>query len=79
MPKIQNVGVGGFIRGLKGMKGVDSRGTNMEAWKVMTNEGNAFKCCPVLDGAANPVKVDETRHYMVPIDTRVDQVTIGVS
>lgn len=76
MPKIQNVGVGGYIRGLKGLMGIDSRGLNAEVWKVMSNEGNSFKCSPVTNGSANPVVIDESRYYFIPIDTNVDQVTI---
>ena len=79
MSKIQNVGVGGYIRGLKGIKGVDSRGMNSEVWKVMSNEGNSFKCCPVTNGSTNPATIDTTRFMFVPIDTNVSQVSISPS
>lgn len=76
MPKIQNVGVGNYIRNLKGVKAKNSLGMNIEVLKVDSNEGNAFKCVVVSDPSANPVKLDTTRYYMIPIDTQVEQVTI---
>lgn len=76
MPKIQNVGVGNFIRNPRGRQGEDSRGTNVEVLQVAVNEGNSFRCYPVTDAKAVPVTVDTTRFQFIPIDTMVQQVTL---
>jgi hypothetical protein len=76
MPKIQNVGVGGYIRNPRGRHGEDSRGMNVEVLQVAVNEGNSFRCYPVTDPKSVPVTVDTTRFQFIPIDTNVDQVSL---
>lgn len=76
MIKIQNVGVGNFIRNPRGRHGVDSLQSNVEVLQVATDEGNSFKCFPVIDSKAVPVTVDTTRYQFIPIDTFVKKVTI---
>ena len=76
MAKIQNVGVGNFIRGLRGRQAADSRNMNSEVWRISSNEGNSFLCHPVTDAKTVPVTVDTTRFQFVAIDTNVDQVTL---
>lgn len=76
MPKIQDVGVGNYIRNPKGRHGADSRQTNVEVLKVSRSEGNGFLCYPVVDAAAVPPTLDTTRYQIIPIDTVVKQVTI---
>lgn len=77
MAKIQNIGVGKFIRSPRGIKGIDSKGMNIESMQIVSNEGNSFRCCPVTNGSSNPIKIDTTRFIFIPIDTDVDQVTIN--
>ena len=76
MPKIQNVGVGNYIRNPKGVKARDSLGMSIEVLKVESNEGNSFKCVVVSNASNNPVLLDTTRYYMIPIDTQVEQVSV---
>lgn len=74
MPKIQNVGVGGYIRNPRGRDAEDSRGMNTEILRVEGNDGNSFICFPVkrFDGGV-PV-IDTTRYQQIRVDTVVDQV-----
>jgi hypothetical protein len=76
MPKIQNVGVGKFIRNPRGRRGADSRMMNVEVLQIAENGGNSFLCYPVTDAKTVPVTVDTTRFLQIPIDTVVDQVSI---
>lgn len=73
MPKIQNVGVGGYIRDPRGTHGADSRQTNIQILFVAKNDGNSFLCYPVT--ATNPLTLDTTRYQQIPIDTNVQQVS----
>lgn len=76
MPKIQNVGIGNFIRNPRGRNAANSRAMNIEVLQVAQNNGNSFLCYPVTDAKSVPVTVDTTRYQQIPIDTVVDQVTI---
>ena len=76
MPKIQNVGVGNFIRNPRGIRNPDSREMNVEVLQVSINQGNSFLCYPVTDAKTVPVTVDTTRYQQIPIDTQVDQVSV---
>lgn len=76
MVKIQNVGVGNFIRDPRGRHGDDSRSQNVEALIVVANEGNSFRCHPITDAKSVPVTYDLTRFQFIPIDTMVEQVTV---
>lgn len=76
MPKIQDLGVGNYIRSPRGRRGQDSRQMNVEVLLIASNEGNSFKCFPVTNPSSVPVGVDTTRYQFIPIDTVVDQVTI---
>lgn len=76
MPKIQNVGIGNYIRNPRGRYGDNSKGSNVEVLQVASNEGNSFLCYPVLDPKANPVTIDTGRFQYIPIDTFVQQVTL---
>lgn len=76
MLKIQNVGIGSYIRSPRGRHGVDSRQSNIEVWQVSRNDGNSFLCFPVTDAKTVPVTLDTTRYWYVPLDTMVDKVSI---
>lgn len=76
MPKIQNVGLGNYIRSPRGRHGQNSRQMNTEVLQVSRNDGNNFLCFPVVDARTIPVTLDTTRYQYIPIDTVVDQVTI---
>lgn len=76
MPKIQDVGVGGYIRNPKGRAGADSRQMNVEVLKVSENHGNGFLCFPVTKVASGVATLDKTRYQFIPIDTNVKQVSI---
>ena len=76
MPKIQNVGIGNYIRNPRGRRGSDSRQMNVEVMKIHSDEGNSFLCYPVTNTETDPVTLDTTRYQYIPIDTNVDQVTI---
>jgi len=76
MPKIQNIGLGNYIRNPRGRHGADSKQMNIEVLKVSENHGNSFLCYPVTDPKTVPVTVDTTRYQMIPIDTNVEQVSI---
>ena len=74
MPKIQTLGVGKYIRSIRGMKAVDSKGMNIEIWQIVSNQGNSFLCMPVPDPSAWPLTVDTSRHFFVNVDTDVQEV-----
>lgn len=74
--KIQNVGVGNYIRNPKGVRLQDSDGRSFETLQVASNEGNSFLCYPVTNASTVPVTTDKTRYQFIPIDTMVEQVTI---
>ena len=73
MPRIQNVGVGNYIRNPKGVRG-DSSG--VEVLQVGSNEGGSFICYPVISSASGKIVLNTKRYYNIPIDTMVDQVSI---
>lgn len=74
MARIQNVGVGKYIRNPKGMRPNSSSG--IETLQIASNEGNNFLCYPVVSSESGRVVVDTTRYLHIPIDTDVQQVTI---
>lgn len=74
MPKIQDVGIGNYIRSPRGRHGADSRQSNVEILQVARNDGNTFLCYPVTSTA--PLTLDTTRYQQIRIDTWVDQVSI---
>lgn len=75
--KIQNVGLGNYIRNPKGVRQTDAPGMNIiEALKITQNNGNSFLCYPVKDPKASPVTLDTTRFYDIPIDTMVERASI---
>lgn len=71
MAKIQNIGVGNYIRSPKGRLA----GGKIEVWQVAINNGNSFTCYPVTGKNSTKVTVDTTRYYDLPIDTEVDSAT----
>ena len=76
MPKIQDVGVGSYIRNPRGRHGEGSRRMSIEVLQIASNQGNSFLCYPVTNARTVPVTVDTTRYQFIPIDTNVEQVTI---
>ena len=78
--KIQNVGIGNYIRNPRGRKLANSDGSAVEVLRVDANQGNSFLCFPVVGykaGASeNEAVLDRTRYLQIPIDTEVQQVTI---
>jgi len=74
--KIQNVGIGNFIRNPCGRMGENTQGTSVEVLQVASDQGNSFLCYPVTDPKAVPVIVDTTRYQFIPIDQMVQPVTI---
>ena len=76
MAKIQNIGVGNFIRNPRGRHTPESKQQSIEVLQISSNQGNSFLCYPVKDAGAVPVTVDQSRHYFIPIDTNVERVMI---
>lgn len=76
MAKIQNIGVGGYIRNPHGKMGTDSRETNIAVMQVFANNGNSFRCHAVLSSESGRVVLDMTRYLDIPIDTEVKQASI---
>lgn len=80
MPKIQNVGIGNYIRNPRGRRSDDSRGTAVETLQVASSQGNSFTCFPVTAVKSGPdgteAVVDTTRYLQIPVDTVVEQVNI---
>lgn len=76
MAKIQNIGVGNYIRNPQGRHGMQSRGTNVEVLKIEENHGNSFLCYPISDPSSVPVTLDKSRYLFIPIDTDVQQVSV---
>lgn len=75
MPKIQDVGVGNYIRNPR--KVSRSSGVPKSAvMQVFKNDGNAFVCHPVKSSASGRVVLDLENYMYIPLDTQVDQVTI---
>lgn len=72
MARIQNVGVGNYIRNPKGVK----NGDTVEVLQIASNDGNSFLCYPVVSKDSTNVVLDTKRYYQIPVDTNVDQVTI---
>ena len=74
MAKIQNVGVGNYIRNPRGNRGLNSQQMNVEALRIDSNQGNSFLCFPVTAMNSGSPVVDTTRYLQIPIDTEVEQV-----
>lgn len=78
--KIENVGVGGFVRNPRGRDNPNSRGSNIEVLKVTTDNGNSFTCYPVssvkVGATGREAVLDTTRYQQIPKGTNVQQVTI---
>jgi len=75
MAKIQNIGIGKYIRNPKGRKASDS--TNVEVLQIAENHGNAYLCFPVTGRRGTDVILDKTRYLFIPIDSNVNEVTIS--
>lgn len=75
MAKLSTVGIGKFIRSIRGGHGSSSQNSNIEIWYVKTNDGNQFICYPVLDPKPNPPVLDYSHHYFLTKDQEVEQVT----
>lgn len=73
MPKIQNIGIGNYIRSPRGRHAAGT--TKIEILQVAANNGDSFLCYPVVKKDSNTITVDTTRYYQIPIDTDVDQAT----
>lgn len=70
MPKIQNVGIGNYIRNPEGRR---LPGTNIiELMQVSRNDGNSFLCYPVVGRVPGKTTLDTTRYLQVPLDTQVE-------
>lgn len=65
--KIQNVGIGNYIRSPK---------HGNQVMQVSIDNGNSFLCYPIKDSKASPVTLDTTSYTFVPIDTVVKKVTL---
>ena len=80
MAKIQNVGIGNYIRNPRGRLQPGSRGTAVEVLKINSNSGNSFLCFPVTGVKQGPdgseAVVDTTRYLQIPVGTEVEQVSI---
>jgi hypothetical protein len=76
MPKIQDIGVGNYIRNPQGNKSADSLGMNIEALQIYADDGGSFMCFPVTGKRGTEPILDKERYYQIPIDTNVEQVTI---
>lgn len=75
VPKIQNIGLGNYIKNPR--RTLISGGQRIpEVLLVHINDGNAFRCYAVKDSKANPVTIDDSKAYVIPIDTEVEQATI---
>ena len=80
MPKIQDIGIGKYIRNPKGRKFENSKGSSVEILQIASSQGNSFTCFPVTStkvGADGKEAIlDKTRYLQIPVDTQVEQVTI---
>lgn len=72
MPKIQNVGVGNYIRDPKGVKAANGA---RQILKIDASYGNSFLCYPVKSYASGLATLNYSTHQFIPIDTEVEQVT----
>lgn len=73
MPKIQNVGIGNYIRSPRGRHAAGS--DKMELLQIAANNGNSFLCYPVIKKDGTTITVDTKRYYDIPVDTDVEQAT----
>lgn len=74
MAKIQDVGIGNYIRNPRGVKTKDGGGMGVEALRIDRSEGNSFLCFPVT--SKTPLTLDRSRGLVIPRDSEVEQVTI---
>ena len=75
MAKIQDIGVGKYIKNPRGGK-VSGNQKIPNVLLIHINDGNTFRCYAVKDAKAVPVTIDDSRAFVLPIDTDVEQVTI---
>lgn len=67
MPKLSDVGLGGYIRSHRNSK---------EVLKVEVDDGNTFRCHPIKEIHGTRVVLDLERYFNLPKDQEVDRVTI---
>jgi len=67
LPKLSDVGLGGYIR--------DPRNPR-KVLRVETDAGNVFICYPVKEVHSTRVVLDTTAYQQLPKDKEVDRVTI---
>lgn len=77
MAKIQTLAIGSYIRNPSGRRAAGMQ--NIEVLQIAANDGNSFLCYPVTSVASSNVTVDTTRYVYIPVDSDVQQVTVGNS
>ena len=75
MAKIQNVGLGKFIRGPKGRRTSGNVRVG-KAYQIVNNDGNSFRCFEVLSSDSGRIVLDETKWINIRLDQEVQEVTI---
>ena len=70
--KIQNVGVGNYIRDPRGAYATNGA---RQILKIDANYGNSFLCYPVKSYESGMATINYSTHQFIPIDTEVEQVS----
>ena len=74
--KIQDIGIGKYIRSPRGRRQSDSRGMAIEVLKIVTDNGNSFTCYPVSSVNSGSANINTDRYYNIPIDSMVEEASI---
>lgn len=72
MPKIQNIGIGNYIRNPRGTGATTGGVKSREVMQVFVQDGNQYRCHPVINARAVPVTLDMKRYIFIPVDTEVE-------
>ena len=76
MPKIEDVGLGNYIRNPRKTKSKSGDVLLGTVLRVEVNDGNAFRCHPIKSIDSTRVTIDTENFQFIPIGTNVEQVTI---
>lgn len=72
MNKIQNIGIGNYIRDPRGAMAANGA---KQILKISDNYGNGFLCYPVKSFDSGVPTLIYTSHQIIAIDTMVEQVS----
>ena len=76
MPKIEDVGVGKYIRNPRRGKNKSGDVPLASVLRIEANDGNAFRCHTIKRIDSTRVTIDSENYQFIPIGTNVEQVTI---